>query len=104
VARTRQAAADGTLRITVYELHERIRPLLAHLASEITLCGDAGSGQTVKLMNNMALMQTVLALVQASGVDTTAAKHAQAFYARSAEAGNADRYYPAVLNLINPPD
>ncbi|HUN51981.1 MAG TPA: NAD-binding protein [Candidatus Sulfotelmatobacter sp.] len=137
------------------------------MASEITHCGDVGSGQIVKLMNNMVLMQTVvalaealaiagragmdrkllleglskgsadsfavrnhgmksmlprrfatdafstryalkdlsyaLALAQSVGVEASGAKHAQALYTRSAEAGNAEVYYPAVVNLLDPP-
>ncbi len=68
VARTRQAAIDGTLSIMVggsSELFAKIRPFLAAAAEEITHCGDIGSGQVVKLMNNMVLFQTVVALSEA---------------------------------------
>src|SRR5690606_34811053 len=47
VARTRQAAQEGTLSIMVgapKELFDRIRPLLVHAASEITHCGEVGCG------------------------------------------------------------
>ena len=50
VARTRQAAIDGTLSIMVggtLDCFERIEPLLRHMASEVTFCGEAGSGQAV---------------------------------------------------------
>lgn len=78
VARTRQAAIDGTLSIMVGatpETFARIEPLLRHMASEVTHCGGAGAGQTVKIMNNMILFQTVVALAEgltiarANGVD-----------------------------------
>ena len=78
VARTRQAAIDGTLSIMVGATEQcfaRIEPLLRHMASEVTHCGDAGAGQTVKIMNNMILFQTVVALAEglsiarANGVD-----------------------------------
>jgi 3-hydroxyisobutyrate dehydrogenase-like beta-hydroxyacid dehydrogenase len=68
VARTRQAAIDGTLSIMVggtAETFERIKPLLGHMASEITHCGDAGAGQAVKILNNMILFQTGVALAEA---------------------------------------
>ncbi|PHQ70426.1 MAG: 2-hydroxy-3-oxopropionate reductase [Sneathiella sp.] len=68
VARTRQAAIDGTLSIMVGgspELFAKIRPYLAAAAEEITHCGDIGTGQVVKLMNNMVLFQTVVALSEA---------------------------------------
>ena len=78
VARTRQAAIDGTLSIMVgatVPTFERIAPLLRHMASEVTHCGDVGAGQTVKILNNMILFQTVVALAEglsiarANGVD-----------------------------------
>ena len=68
VARTRQAAEDGTLSIMVggtAEIFERIRPLLAHAATEITHCGPVGCGQVVKILNNMVLFETVVALSEA---------------------------------------
>lgn len=68
VARTRQAAIEGTLSIMVGaepELFARIEPMLCHAASEVTLCGPTGCGQVVKIMNNMVLFQTVVALSEA---------------------------------------
>jgi 3-hydroxyisobutyrate dehydrogenase-like beta-hydroxyacid dehydrogenase len=78
IARTRQAAADGTLAIMVGAdpaLFERIEPILRTMGSDIVHCGGVGAGQVVKIMNNMVLFQTVLALSEAiaiaerSGVD-----------------------------------
>ncbi|KOF55379.1 2-hydroxy-3-oxopropionate reductase [Achromobacter sp. DMS1] len=78
VARTRAAAEAGTLSVMVggdAGLFERVRPLIATFASEITLCGPVGSGQVVKILNNMVLFETVVALSEAraiarrSGVD-----------------------------------
>jgi 3-hydroxyisobutyrate dehydrogenase-like beta-hydroxyacid dehydrogenase len=71
IARTRQAAIDGTLSIMVggtATTFERIEPLLRHLASEVTHCGDAGAGQAVKILNNMILFQTVVALGEALSI------------------------------------
>ena len=68
VARTRQAAHDGTLSIMVgaaEEVFAALHPLLAHMGSEITHCGDVGAGQVVKILNNMVLMMTVEALCEA---------------------------------------
>ena len=68
VARTRQAAIDGTLSIMVGgtpDCFARIEPLLRHMASEVTYCGEAGSGQAVKILNNMILFQTGVALAEA---------------------------------------
>ena len=67
IARTRQAAVDGTLSIMVggdAALVERLRPLLAHIAQDVTHCGPVGSGQAVKILNNMILFQNVRALAE----------------------------------------
>ena len=67
VARTRQAAIDGTLSVMVggdAALVERLRPLLRHIASDVTHCGPVGSGQAVKILNNMILFQNVRALAE----------------------------------------
>ncbi|MCG6875943.1 MAG: NAD(P)-dependent oxidoreductase [Betaproteobacteria bacterium] len=78
VARTREAAIAGTLSIMVGAndaTFQRIAPLLATMATEVTHCGGVGAGQLVKIMNNMVLAQTVIALAEAlsaarrSGVD-----------------------------------
>ena len=68
VARTRQAAEDGTLSIMVggtNEVFEKIRPLLSHAATDVTHCGAVGCGQVVKILNNMVLIETVVALSEA---------------------------------------
>ena len=67
IARTRQAAVDSTLSIMVggdAQLVERLRPLLAHIAQDVTHCGPVGSGQAVKILNNMILFQNVRALAE----------------------------------------
>lgn len=71
IARTRQAAADGTLAIMVGApdaVFAAIQPILATMGSDIEHCGDVGSGQVIKIMNNMVLFQTVLALGQAVAI------------------------------------
>jgi len=71
VARTRQAAIDGTLSIMVggsEQCFDRIQPLLRHMASEVTYCGEAGAGQACKILNNMVLFQTVVALAEALSI------------------------------------
>jgi 3-hydroxyisobutyrate dehydrogenase-like beta-hydroxyacid dehydrogenase len=68
VARTRQAAEEGTLSVMVgadAETFAAIQPLLACLATDITHCGPVGSGQIVKILNNMVLAETVVALSEA---------------------------------------
>ena len=71
VARTRQAAIEGTLSLMVGAsgaVFARIEPLLRCMASEVTHCGAPGAGQAVKLLNNMVLAQTVVALAEALAV------------------------------------
>jgi len=68
VARTREAAISGTLAIMVganKALYSSIEPFLACMASDILHCGDVGSGQIVKILNNMVLFQTVMGLSEA---------------------------------------
>ena len=68
IARTRQAAQEGTLSVMVggdAAVFARIEPLIRCFASDITHCGAAGAGQAIKILNNMVLMQTVNALAEA---------------------------------------
>jgi 3-hydroxyisobutyrate dehydrogenase-like beta-hydroxyacid dehydrogenase len=68
VARTRQAARDGTLSIMVggpVEACEALRPYFSCMGSEITHCGGHGAGQVVKILNNMVLFMTGQALAEA---------------------------------------
>ncbi|MBB4858363.1 3-hydroxyisobutyrate dehydrogenase-like beta-hydroxyacid dehydrogenase [Novosphingobium chloroacetimidivorans] len=67
VARTRQAAIDGTLSIMVgasEDLFARIKPLLGYMGSDVTLCGEVGCGQVVKLINNTLLFEQVAAIAE----------------------------------------
>lgn len=71
IARTRQAAEEGTLSIMVGADEATFRdlePLLGCMGSEITHCGAVGAGQVVKIMNNMVLAETVVALSEALAV------------------------------------
>ena len=68
IARTRQAARDGTLAVMVgaeEAVFARIEPLIACYANDITLCGGVGSGQVVKILNNMIVAETVNAVAEA---------------------------------------
>src|SRR6185295_4871937 len=74
IARTRQAAQDGTLSVmvgTTSALYADIEPLIRCFATDVTLCGDVGAGQVTKILNNMVLFETVNALAEAVAV----AKH-----------------------------
>jgi 3-hydroxyisobutyrate dehydrogenase-like beta-hydroxyacid dehydrogenase len=68
VSRGVSAAEDGTLSIMfggTAELLERIRPALECMGTSITHCGGVGTGQVMKLMNNMVIFQNVSALAEA---------------------------------------
>ena len=68
VARTRAAAEAGTLSVMVggdEAVFNRVRPLLATFATEITLCGPVGCGQVLKILNNMVLFQIGMAIADA---------------------------------------
>ena len=68
VARTRDAAVDGTLSVMVGasdKVFSRIKPLLECIATDITHCGGPGTGQAMKIINNMVLFQNVVALAEA---------------------------------------
>jgi 3-hydroxyisobutyrate dehydrogenase-like beta-hydroxyacid dehydrogenase len=80
VARSREAANNGTLLITVggpQALFDRVLPLLRCMGSDVVRCGDTGTGQVVKIMNNMVLLSTVnaigeaMAIASGAGVDRT---------------------------------
>ncbi|MFZ9677204.1 MAG: NAD(P)-dependent oxidoreductase [Quisquiliibacterium sp.] len=71
VARTRAAAEAGTLALMIggdAATVERVRPLLATFASDITHCGPVGCGQVVKILNNMVLFETVVAISEAHAI------------------------------------
>jgi hypothetical protein len=68
IARTRQAAQDGTLSVMVGaepELFAAIEPLIRCFATDVTHCGAVGAGQVTKILNNMVLFETVNALSEA---------------------------------------
>ena len=68
IARTRQAAIDGTLAIMVgsqKEIFDIVKPVFELMGSDVMYCGNIGSGQFTKILNNMILFQNVLALTEA---------------------------------------
>jgi 3-hydroxyisobutyrate dehydrogenase-like beta-hydroxyacid dehydrogenase len=92
VARTREAA--GTLSIMVGasdHAFERLRPLLATMASEVTHCGAPGAGQLVKIVNNMVLAQTVIALAEALAIVRRSGADAKLVFETLAK-GSADSF------------
>jgi 3-hydroxyisobutyrate dehydrogenase-like beta-hydroxyacid dehydrogenase len=94
IARTRQAAEQGTLSVMVggdRDTFETIRPLLFHIGTEVTYCGAAGAGQVFKVLNNMVLIETVVALSEAVAVATRAGLDATLFFQTLAK-GSADSF------------
>ncbi len=68
IARTRQAAQDGTLSVMVGaapDIFSAIEPLIRCFATDVTNCGAVGAGQVTKILNNMVLFETVNALAEA---------------------------------------
>jgi len=75
VARGVPAAENGTLAITVgasNEVFSDITPYLNCMGEQISHCGDVGTGQVLKLMNNMLIFQNVTALAEAMAIATRA--------------------------------
>lgn len=78
VARTREAAQQGALSIMVgaeQDLFDRIKPFLDYIATDITHGGKVGTGQVLKLVNNMLVFANTVAVAEmmvlgeAGGVD-----------------------------------
>lgn len=94
VARTRAAAEAGTLAISVGaspDVFARIEPLLRCFASEVTHCGDVGSGQVVKILNNMVVVGTVTALCEAAAIAESAGVSTQTLFDALSK-GSADSF------------
>jgi 3-hydroxyisobutyrate dehydrogenase len=71
IARTREAASRGELSIMVGAddaVFAHISPVLRTMGTYVTHCGPVGSGQVVKILNNMLLFQNVAALAEAIGI------------------------------------
>jgi len=71
IARTRQAAEDGTLAIMVGGADAAVaivEPFLRCFATDITRCGAVGAGQIVKILNNLVLFQTIQGISEALNI------------------------------------
>ena len=94
VARTRRAAVDGTLSImvgTTPEMFEVLKPILSTMGTEVTLCGGVGAGQVVKLMNNMVVFETTMAIAEAISIAEAAGVDGKLLYETMAK-GSADSF------------
>jgi hypothetical protein len=71
VARTREAAARGELSIMVGAtdaVFAHVQPILETMGTDVTHCGPIGSGQVVKVLNNMLVFQNTCALAEAIAI------------------------------------
>lgn len=71
IARGREAAQSGNLSFMVGASAERfaeLKPLLQCMGTDVTLCGETGAGQVVKILNNKVMIQTVHALAEALAI------------------------------------
>jgi hypothetical protein len=71
VARTREAAARGELSIMVGAsdaVFAHIRQVLETMGTDVTHCGPVGTGQVVKILNNMLVFQHTAALAEAIAI------------------------------------
>ena len=71
IARGVSSAEDGTLSIMVGgspEVFARIKPALECMGTEITHCGAVGTGQVMKLMNNMVVFMNTTAVAEALAI------------------------------------
>ena len=94
VARTRAAAEAGTLAVMVGaspELFDTVRPLIATFASDIALCGPVGCGQVLKILNNMVLFETVVAISEAKAIGEKAGVDPQVLFDTLSK-GSADSF------------
>ncbi|MBV6303927.1 NAD(P)-dependent oxidoreductase [Candidimonas humi] len=75
IMRTRAAAEAGTLAVQVGAsdaVFHAIEPFIRTFASDVNHMGGIGAGQVVKLLNNMVLYETVLALSEARAIGARA--------------------------------
>lgn len=94
LARTRGAADSGTLAIMFggpRNVFDDLGAVLACFATDIIYCGDVGTGQVVKQMNNMVLFQNVTALAEAMVVAEAAGVANETLF-KAIEQGSGDSF------------
>ena len=94
VARGVSSAEDGSLSIMVGgndAVFARIKPYLACMGTDITHCGDVGTGQVMKLMNNMVVFQNVSALAEALAIGRRAGVDGELLF-ETRSRGSADSF------------
>jgi 3-hydroxyisobutyrate dehydrogenase-like beta-hydroxyacid dehydrogenase len=92
VMRTRVAAENGTLAVPMGaddETFKVVEPYVRMFATDVMHVGETGAGQVVKILNNMVVYETVLALAEARAIGVrvglTPEKLFEAFAAGSAD-------------------
>lgn len=94
ITRTRAAAEAGTL-VTLFggpeHVLERVRGAIETFSSEIVHCGEIGTGQIFKQLNNMVLFQTVTALAEALATARRAGVDGDRLFA-ALSSGSADSF------------
>jgi len=94
VMRTRAAAEAGTLAVPVGaddDVYARIEPLIRTFASDVLHAGKISAGQVVKILNNMVLYETVLALSEAAAIGRRAGVEPDVLFA-ALSSGSADSF------------
>lgn len=94
VARGVPAAEAGTLSITVGAepaLFAHLKRYLGCMGEEISHCGGVGTGQVLKLMNNMVLFANVSTLAEAMAIGSRAGVDRKTLFDTLAR-GSADSY------------
>lgn len=94
VMRTRQAAEEGTLAVPVGATDKQfktIEPLIRMFATDVHHVGEIGAGQIVKILNNMVLYETVLALAEARAIGARAGVDPERLF-QALSTGSADSF------------
>lgn len=94
VARTKEAAIQGTLLISVGGNADNVaavRPYLECMGSDVLHCGDIGSGQLLKILNNMMVFMTVNALSEVLTIGRRAGMDGEALFNLLSQ-GSADSF------------
>ena len=94
VMRTRAAAEAGTLAVPVGAddaLFALVAPFIRMFASDVVHAGGVGAGQVVKILNNMVLYETVLALSEARAIGVRAGLSPQGLF-EALSIGSADSF------------
>jgi 3-hydroxyisobutyrate dehydrogenase-like beta-hydroxyacid dehydrogenase len=94
VMRTRAAAEAGTLAVPVgaeADVFAVVEPLIRTFANDITHAGGVSAGQVVKILNNMVLYETVLALSEAAAIGRRAGVQPDVLF-KAFSTGSADSF------------